>query len=104
MGKDTDDGNKVFKTRVTAARETRGLTQQQLAEMAGLPSSSISHFESGARKPSFDYLLGRVDDSKSIGAADQIHRHLSNISTSDLELADNFLKMLAERNKKQQEK
>ncbi len=47
-----------------------------------------------------DYLLGRVDTPSSVGAAEKIHRHLSNLSKSDLELADNFLEMLAIRNKK----
>ncbi len=88
--------------------------QSQLAEKAGLPSSSISHFEAGARKPSFDnlrrlataldvttdYLLGRVDSLESVGAADTIHRHLSNFSADDLKLTEDFVKLLAQRQTK----
>ena len=66
----------AFKDRLRAIREgLRQMTQIELAKVAGLPSSSIAHFESGARKPSFDslgklatalnvttdYLIGRVD-------------------------------------------
>ena len=46
----------VFPDRLRNAREYRGLTQGELAERAGLQPSAISHFETGARKPSFDNL------------------------------------------------
>jgi len=106
----TDEAvNEVFKTRLRTAREQRGLSQTQLAESARIPASSVSHFESGARKPSFDnlkriataldvttdYLLGRVDQMNSVGAAETIHRHLANLSAGDLKLADELLAVLA---------
>ena len=101
--------SEVFKTRLRAARDQRGLSQTQLAERAHIPASSVSHFESGARKPSFDnlkriataldvttdYLLGRVDQMNSVGAAETIHRHLANLSAGDLRLADELLAVLA---------
>lgn len=101
----------VFPERLRAARDRRQLNQSQLAEKARLPASSISHFESGARKPSFDnlsrlasalnvstdYLLGRVERMDSIGAAERIHRHLENLSERDIELANEFLEMLKRR-------
>jgi transcriptional regulator with XRE-family HTH domain len=113
----TEEAADVFQARLKEAREARGLNQQQLAEAAKLPPSSISHFESGSRKPSFDnlrrlaaaldvttdYLLGRVDTRGSVGTAEKIYRHLSNMSKSDLELADNFLEMLARRNQQRHE-
>lgn len=63
----------AFEQRLKAARRRRSLTQAQLAQRMGLPTSSIGHFESGARQPSAanlvrlanalgvstDYLLGR---------------------------------------------
>lgn len=87
----------------------REISQSQLAEGAGIPASSVSHFEAGARKPSFDnlkriataldvttdYLLGRVADMDSVGTAETIHRHLANLSAGDLKLADELLAVLA---------
>jgi transcriptional regulator with XRE-family HTH domain len=109
-----DNSADLFPARLRQAREIRGVSQQQLAEAAKLPPSSISHFESGSRKPSFDnlrrlanaldvttdYLIGRVDQPNAIGAAERIHRHLKNVSARDVPLAEEFLKMLAERNKR----
>jgi transcriptional regulator with XRE-family HTH domain len=108
MSDDADDASTVFPDRLRTAREKREFSQSQLAEKSGLPPSSISHFESGARKPSFDnlrrlanalnvstdYLIGRVDQMDSIGPAERIHRHLENLSARDVELADEFLELL----------
>lgn len=107
----TDDVSAIFPERLRTARDRRQLSQSQLAEKTGLPASSISHFESGARKPSFDnlkrlatalnvstdYLLGRVEHMDSIGAAERMHRHLENLSARDIELANEFLEMLQRR-------
>ena len=98
----------VFGRRLRAARTERGLEQQQLAEKAGLPPSSISHFEKGARKPSFDnlrnlaksldvttdYLLGRVDTMDRVEGAQRLHRHLGNLSESEVNTVEGFIKML----------
>ena len=111
MTEEADDVSTVFPERLRSAREKRELSQSQLAEKAKLPPSSISHFESGSRRPSFnnlrklanaldvstDYLLGRVDQMDSIGAAERIHRHLENLSARDVEFADQFLEMLKRR-------
>lgn len=111
MSDDADEASTVFPERLRTAREKRGLSQSQLAEKAKLPPSSISHFESGARKPSFDnlrklanaldvstdYLLGRVDQMDSIGAAERIHRNLENLSSRDVAFADDFLEFLKRR-------
>lgn len=109
---ENDEGPTIFQKRLRGARENRKLSQSQLAEIAKIQPSSISHFESGSRKPSFDnlkrlataldvttdYLLGRVDEMNSVGAAESIHRHLENLSSGDLKLADNIIKLLAEQN------
>lgn len=42
-------------------RQTRGLTQRQLAEMLGVKGSHIAYLESGRRKPSLA-LLKRLAD------------------------------------------
>ncbi len=98
----------IFGQRLRAARTARELEQQQLAEKAGLPPSSISHFESGARKPSFDnlrslaksldvttdYLLGRVDTMDRVESAQRLHRHLGSLSDADMNTVEGFIKML----------
>lgn len=101
----------IFQQRLQAARELRKLTQGQLATAAGLPPSSVSHFESGARKPSFDnlkrlasalavttdYLLGRADDPDASGAAGRLHRDQHKLSAEDLKLTEEFVDLLLRR-------
>lgn len=105
--------SELFQERLKAARELRKWSQSELANQAGMPPSSIAHFESGSRKPSFDtlrrlanalevttdYLLGRVDDPSLAQAADPLFRDVSKLTGNDRELAKDFLKMLAERKK-----
>jgi transcriptional regulator with XRE-family HTH domain len=104
--------SEIFKERLRAAREQlRKWSQSELAEKAGLPPSSIAHFEAGARKPSFDtlrklatalevtadYLLGRVDSPDLAEAGDPLYRDVGKLTGHDRELAKDFLKMLAQR-------
>jgi len=66
-----------FGKRLRQARDLRGLSQSELAEIAKIPVATISHFETGVRGSasadnlvklanalavSVDYLLGRSDD------------------------------------------
>jgi transcriptional regulator with XRE-family HTH domain len=102
----------VFKERLRAARDLRGYSQGVLAERAKMPPTSIAHFESGSRKPSFetlrrlanalevttDYLLGRVDQPELAEAGDPLFRDVGKLSGRDRELAKDFLEMLAKRN------
>src|ERR1700676_4971432 len=46
----------LFQERLKAARNLREWSQEELATKAGMPPSSIGHYESGSRKPSFDTL------------------------------------------------
>ena len=99
----------IFPERLRRAREYRGLTQSELAEQAGLQPSAISHFETGARKPSFDnlrlladtldittdYLLGRVAEFKELAGADKLHRHYSELHETDRKFADELITHLA---------
>ncbi|MDA0782793.1 MAG: helix-turn-helix transcriptional regulator [Proteobacteria bacterium] len=110
----------VFAERLKTAREElRGLSQGALAKKTGLQPSAISHFETGSRKASFDnlrklangldvtidYLLGRSDDPFAHGeVAAKLARHVENFSSEDMELAENFLQMLGERNNKNDDK
>ena len=105
--------SELFQGRLRAARDLRKWSQGELADRAGMPPSSIAHFETGSRKPSFDtlrrlanalevttdYLLGRVDDPSLAQAADPLFRDVNKLTGHDRELAKDFLKMLADRKK-----
>ncbi len=114
--KENEDTN-VFKARLREARLARQLGQSDLAGKSGLPPASISHFESGARKPSFenlrrlaqalqvstDFLLGRVDHMSFGVAGDPLYRHMENLSGRDREYAEVFLMALAAKGKTEKE-
>jgi transcriptional regulator with XRE-family HTH domain len=111
-----ESSRKVFAERLRDSRERlRGLTQAQLAEKTGLPSTSISHFENpeGTRKPSFDnlrrlanalevttdYLLGRSDDHVGMPVAnDALYRDVQNLTDADKEFAQLMIKKMLEKN------
>lgn len=107
----TSSPSTVFPERLRAAREYRGLNQAELALRANLQPSAVSHFETGARKPSFDnlrlladtldvttdYLLGRVTDFKALAGADRLHRHYEALQGSDRKMADELITMLAKK-------
>ena len=103
--------SEIFQGRLKAARDLREWSQSDLAGRAGMPSSSIAHFETGSRKPSFDslrrlanalevttdYLLGRANDPALAESGDPLYRDVGKLTGRDRELAKDFLKMLAER-------
>lgn len=108
----------AFKDRLRAARDgLRGMSQVELAKATGLPPSSIAHFEGGTRKPSFDnlrklatalnvttdYLLGRVDDTDVAAAADPLYRYGAKLTEQNRALAEDFMRMLAERDRRGRE-
>ena len=98
-----------FPARLKATRELRKLTQAELGRLAGLPSTTISHFESSARKPSFenlkrltrvltvstDYLMGAVDEHDGLTEANRIARHLPNATEAELSMLETIAKSLA---------
>lgn len=100
-----------FPSRLKEARDRRGLTQAELGKEAGLPSTTLSHFESGSRKPSFDnlrrltrvlgvstdYLMGIVDTPEATGAASRIARHLQNATEDEIQMLEDVAKSLANR-------
>jgi transcriptional regulator with XRE-family HTH domain len=104
--------SEIFKERLKIAREKiRDWTQGELAARAGLPPSSIAHFEAGSRKPSFDtlrrlanalevttdYLLGRVDNPGLAEAGDPLYRDIGKLTGRDREIAKDILEMLAKK-------
>jgi transcriptional regulator with XRE-family HTH domain len=105
----------IFTIRLRNARENiREWSQSQLAERASMPPSSIAHFETGKRKPSFDtlrrlanaldvttdYLLGRVDDPALAEAGDPLYRDMGKLTADDRDTARLFIKALADRESK----
>ena len=104
----------LFPERLKEARKLRGLEQAELAAKAELPPTSISHFEGGARKPSFDtlrklaqaldvttdYLLGRVDQPTIGQAPAPLYRDMQKLTAKDQELAADFIKLLASKAQK----
>jgi transcriptional regulator with XRE-family HTH domain len=103
-----DQSTDIFEKRLKSARLLRGLSQTDLAAKAGLPPSSVSHFESGTRKPSFenlkrlanalnvttDYLLGRANETDGSAAVGTLHRDLNKLSDADIKLTEDFVKLL----------
>ena len=103
----------IFQERLLSARETRGLTQEELAKLSNLQPTAISHFENGTRKPSFDnlkklsdalevtsdFLLGRTDDSEKHMEDEPLYRHFENLTADERDLAREFMKSLANRSK-----
>ena len=108
-----DNAAAVFKVRLQAARDRRKMSQQDLARKTGLQASSISHFETGGRRPSFDnlrrladalnvstdFLIGRTGEinTSEEKTADAIHRNLDKLSAYDLDIADRFVELLAKK-------
>lgn len=106
-----------FHERLREIRELRGLQQSDLARKTELQPSAISHFEAGARKPSFDnlrrladaldvttdFLLGRTDEPGTAPAGDVLYRDMQNLKASDRELAKQMVQFLATRDSKKKE-
>ena len=90
----------IFSERLKALRERRGLSQVDLAKMARLQPTAISHFETGTRSPSYDnlrklsdalnvstdFLMGRSEKEEMVGpGADSLFRGIEKLSEQDRE-------------------
>lgn len=106
--------SKNFSKILRQVRESKKLSQTELAEKSGFQPSAISHFETGRRSPSFenlnrladtlsvsiDYLLGRDETSRSYGpVTEQLFRDFEKMSAGDQETLTKFASMLADKNK-----
>lgn len=97
----------LFCTRLKEIRTQRKMTQQDIADKTGIPSTSISHIEAGARKPSLenffklavvlnvsaDYLLGRTDQYSDLGT-DPIANSIQCLPESEREMIQKFISSL----------
>jgi len=116
-----DSDDRIFAKRLREAREKlRGMTQTQLSEKSGLPSTSISHFENvdGTRKPSFDnlrrlakalevttdFLLGRTDEPTGGAVNEELYRNVQLLTDADKQFAQDMIKQMIERNQEKDKK
>jgi len=114
VGSMTANEADVFGTRLADAREARGLSQAELAKLAGLQPAAIGHFERDRRKPSFanvralakalnissDYLLGR---SSSMEGATTAFRGEENLTHNDREHIQMMINLMNERREQSEE-
>lgn len=96
----------VFKERLAALIQSRGLSQKELAQKTNLTESAVSRYLKGEREPkgaillsvanaletSTDYLCGKTDEVKPAGADDDLElayrllaRNAPNMSVEDRE-------------------
>lgn len=102
----------IFPRRLRAAREMRALSQLELAERARLQQAAVSHYESGARRPSLrnlrrlsealevttDYLVGRAEKPDPPPSSDEpLFRDFQSLTSADRELARELVAQLARR-------
>jgi transcriptional regulator with XRE-family HTH domain len=112
--------SKEFKDRLRQTRESRGLSQAELASKTGMQPAAISHFETGQRSPSFenlrkladalsisvDYLLGRIDEEQhgqglaAAPRAQQLFRHAEKLSEEGFSQLETMAQVLREREEK----
>ena len=87
-----------FGRRLKSVRETRGMSQAELGDKAGIPAIMISHFETGARPSAsastlvkladalelpIDYLLARTDDPAATGRVGALLRSLGETASQE---------------------
>lgn len=88
-----------FSQIVKQLRLERGLTQQELANMVGLTKVTISQYETGKRKPSFEMIealadVFHVDMNYLLGFTDKISRPSGN--QTDDKVYNKYLAMTLE--------
>lgn len=94
----------LFCIRLKEIRKMRKMTQQELSEKSGIPSTSIAHIEAGSRKPSLenfyklvvvlnisaDYLLGCIDQHTHPGS-DPITKSIQELPESERQMIEKFI-------------
>ena len=100
----------TFSHNLKKARESKGLSQTELAKRSGLLPSAVSHFETGRRSPSFDnlkrlaetlevttdFLVGRETDPTTSGPTlRRIFRNAQEMSDDDRQKLAEFSEFLA---------
>ena len=88
----------IFALNLAALRQTRGLTQGQLALRAGLHPSAVSFYETGTRTPNITNLqalataLQVTTDRLLIGTeTNPVEQFINSITSHELEIIHNLL-------------
>lgn len=101
--------SRSFRNRLLRARRRRGWSQADLASHAGLQQSAVSHYENGARRPSFanlrklatalevstDYLVGHAPRSQQ--REDDLVSQLSQLRPAERKLVRSLVAALVRR-------
>jgi transcriptional regulator with XRE-family HTH domain len=104
----------TFRARLREARELRQYSQAKLGQLASLPPSHISHFETGERRPSFhnlirladalevstDYLLGRVDKPTGSSFPSELLGNYEALEGDDRRVIEMVVRQLAWKNQR----
>ena len=100
----------IFPDNLKKIREDKGLSQTELAKKSGLQPSTVSHFETGRRAPSFDnlkrladtlevttdFLVGReIDPTTSGPTLQSIFRNAQEMTDDDRQKLAEFAEFLA---------
>jgi len=103
-----------FAERLKQVRNSKGLSQSDLARKTGLMPAAISHFETGQRRPSLDnlmklvdalsvscdYLLGR-DVARASSATGKLLRDFEKLSLKDQGVIQDMTRLLLKKSQKQ---
>jgi len=103
-----------FREHLQHIRQTKGLSQGDLAKRTGLKPAAISHFETGQRKPSFDNLIKLADalgvsmdflfgggSEHASTASRKLLRDFEKLSPRDQDVVQEMIQVLLSRNPRQ---
>ena len=77
----------MFHKNLRDARESKGISQTELAEMLGIPVTTYRNYENTLREPSYDILI-KISDALAVSTDE-----LLGAKTNDLEFNMLFLKI-----------
>src|SRR6266852_3022787 len=95
----------IFADRLRTARESRKMSQSDLAKETGLRSPSFANLKtlSDALNVTTDYLIGRSDDMHvSSAVSSKLLRHAEKMSNEDLDTITRMAEMMAKKQTKKE--
>ncbi|MFC1765161.1 helix-turn-helix domain-containing protein [Planctomycetota bacterium] len=81
-----------FANNLKKIRQSKSLSQSDMAKRTGLHPAAISHFETGERKPSLDNLI-RLADALSVSTDFLLERDVARASSATGKLFRDFEKL-----------
>lgn len=90
--------------RISELRESKNMTQEELAKHLGITRASLSHYETSRREPdietlnkiadffqvSVDYLMGRTNDPQPISDVESVQQFTESLELSDEKILERF--------------